>query len=450
MIRRIGDKESDENHFFGFHDLVNTNYEETKILSLEINNISKPPYLNDEIKVGYFDKNSNSFVCVKKGKAFNYPQGARQQWIGKSNQFVFNDLVNDTWGSHIVDTDTNDIIQTNSFPIHCLDEVTGNAFYMNYARVHRVGGYGYVGLEDIKALDDIPSDCGIFVGNIKTSQKKILVSISDIANCNEESAVITGYPHYITHLCLNPAKDRIAFLHRYRLSDGGENTRLMTVDVTGSDLRCIAKGFLSHFTWLSNDKIFIWGQKSSGVSNLRESKLYNNKVFSLGIKLAKFFFRNFLSKSVNAINKKTFLHITDSNMPNALKIGEGILDEDGHPMLNPKYSDWLVNDTYPNGKGIRQLMLYNYKTNQKIVLGEFKMIDTKPDQTLFSVEKVHSGIDKRIKEKFPIDQYCFTRSGFHCDLHPRWSSDGHTVYFDSIHEGSRQIYAIEVSNHLKG
>ena len=61
----------------------------------------------------------------------------------------------------------------------------------------------------------------------------------------------------------------------------------------------------------------------------------------------------------------------------------------------------------------------------------------------------YKGIDERIKDKFPIDLYCFTRSGFHCDLHPRWSNNGEVVYFDSIHEGTRQIYSVDVSKYLK-
>ena len=35
------------------------------------------------------------------------------------------------------------------------------------------------------------------------------------------------------------------------------------------------------------------------------------------------------------------------------------------------------------------------------------------------------------------DVYC------RCDLHPRWRPDGRQLAFNSVHEGSRQIYVID-------
>ena len=56
------------------------------------------------------------------------------------------------------------------------------------------------------------------------------------------------------------------------------------------------------------------------------------------------------------------------------------------------------------------------------------------------------GTDDNIIKAFGEKNLAFTRSGLHCDLHPRWTYDGKWVVFDSIHEGSRQIYRIDVSD----
>lgn len=445
QVRRISP--GNKNYFFGFHDLIITNCEENKILALEVEDILHPPLPRQKAVAGYIDKNELTFIPIKETEAWNFPQGARQQWIRNSNLFSFNDRVGSNWGSHIVDSKINKIIQTNYFPIHCIDENNRNAFFINYSRLHRVGGYGYVGIEDRTENDDIPLDCGIFVGNINNNKIELFKSIYEIASYDESKIVQTGFPHYVTHLSLNPSKTRLAFLHRYRIQDGGETTRLMTIGIDGKGLHLLSKGFLSHFTWLNDNTILIWGQKNATISNLRESKIFNNKIFLQAINAFKFVYRRFRS---HRINRKSFLIISDSTYPSVTQIDNNILSEDGHPMLCPTNNNWIVNDTYPDINGYRTLMIFDLIRYNKIELGKFKMLDIKPNIKDDEVEVYLNGIDKRIRIKFPTHQYLFTRSGLHCDLHPRWSNDGKTVYFDSIHEGSRQIYSINVSGILNG
>ena len=54
-------------------------------------------------------------------------------------------------------------------------------------------------------------------------------------------------------------------------------------------------------------------------------------------------------------------------------------------------------------------------------------------------------VDPSILRIIGKDLYSFTRSGLHCDLHPRWRIDGKQVTFDSLHEGSRQIYVVDTA-----
>ena len=58
-------------------------------------------------------------------------------------------------------------------------------------------------------------------------------------------------------------------------------------------------------------------------------------------------------------------------------------------------------------------MLYDITENRKILLGKFQH-----------------------EEQFTGD--------VRCDLHPRWATDGKTITFDSVHEGTRQIYCIDL------
>jgi hypothetical protein len=117
--------------------------------------------------------------------------------------------------------------------------------------------------------------------------------------------------------------------------------------------------------------------------------------------------------SSDIVNEMGFVEFTDG-MKNFKPIGRGVLPNDGHASYSPD-RQWLLCDTYPRGsERLAELMLYHIAENRKIVLGEFH----------------HD-------EQFSGD--------IRCDLHPRWSSDGKTITFDSVHEGSRQIYCIDLT-----
>lgn len=95
-------------------------------------------------------------------------------------------------------------------------------------------------------------------------------------------------------------------------------------------------------------------------------------------------------------------------------VGEDALTCDGHCSYSPDRR-WLLSDTYPDDSGRRTVLLYELASNRRIDVGRF-----------FSPPAVRSG-DVR------------------CDLHPRWRRDGREVCIDSAHEGTRQMYVIDVS-----
>lgn len=475
IVRRIS--QGPHNYLFGFHDLVQTNAKGDMALALEVEDITHPPLPGETCRAGVIDlvsisnikhqtSNSSSqtsnFRALHETHTWNYPQGARQQWIGASDLCVCNDRADDgTLISHIADAREGKVVETLPFPVHCISG--RKAFYINYDRVHSCGGYGYTpGLtSNLKpqtsntTIPDLPTDDGLFIGDLDTKEHELLVSIAQVAACGEAKPVKTGYPHYLTHLMLNPSGTRLCFLHRYRVPDGGETTRLMTVGINGSNLRCLAKGFLSHFTWISDDEIFIWGKDERALCKMREAAwLRIPGVLQLAL-FAKKCMRSV--RSLKSILKhqtsnlkpqtkpqdKAFLIIKDCDSPTMVKNGVGILTEDGHPMAQPGNLKFLVSDTYPNAEGDRCLMFYDVEKQERANVGQFRRLFANPDPTAFDWKASQLGIDKRILKKFPRALYLFARSGYHTDLHPRWSHDGRTAFFDSIHEGTRQIYTVE-------
>jgi len=95
-------------------------------------------------------------------------------------------------------------------------------------------------------------------------------------------------------------------------------------------------------------------------------------------------------------------------------VGESTLSCDGHCSYSPDRR-WILTDTYPDAERMRTLILYRPEDDYRVNIGRF-----------FAPKK----LDGEIR----------------CDLHPRWSRDGTQVCFDSVHEGTRQIYVVDVED----
>jgi len=89
------------------------------------------------------------------------------------------------------------------------------------------------------------------------------------------------------------------------------------------------------------------------------------------------------------------------------------LSNDGHPSYCPTDKNLVVFDTYPNRSRVQEI---------KIARDDSEEVKT--------IVKVFA--------PFKYDNE--TR----CDLHPRWSRDGKKVCFDSVYEGHRGLYVVNV------
>ena len=435
-----------KHHLFGFHDLIISNKADTKFLCLEVDTINRPPLPGEQFGVGYVE--NGEFVKVGETTAMNYPQGSRQQWVAETDFFTVNNRVGDVWGTDLYDVSSNNLIDRFEATTHMLSKDGRYAYGLDYARLYRLGVYGYNGIEDKGKNEYAPMDSGITVMDLKTKEVKLLVSVREAAECNAKN-VIKSTHHYLTHLSVNPSSTRVAFLHRYNFPGGGMMDRLMTIGVDGSDLRCLAQGYLSHFDWKDDNSIYIYGRANSAIEGIQNSRLLSNPIMSSPIMAMPLKYARKLVKIILGANRgnnfgKSFLLITDSDNPIITSFANDIIPLDGHPMTNPANRDWCINDTYPNESGIRDLMLYHFPSDTRFNLGQFRMSDEKPDMS--NIQEYFRGLDEDVIKMVSPESLSFTRSGLHCDLHPRWNSKGDKAFFDSIHEGTRQVYFVNVGN----
>lgn len=423
-------------YFFGFHDVCAWNHEGNKVAALRVNVIDRPPTGEDRAEAGYWDETTGEFVPLLETTAYNFPQGARQLWSPYGGFWV-NVRIDDAWGAVRVD-ETGTVRQTVSRALYAISQDGSVGWGLNFSRLNRLGAYGYVGLPDRIADQAAPESDGIWEIDLTSGVDRLLVSIREVAAA--AGGQIGQGHHYLTHLVPSPSNHRLLFLHRYWLGDGGLHHRLMSVRVDGSDLRCHGEGFLSHFDWRDDQRVIIWGRVGGSIDRLRSNPIMELPGVRPLARLAKPLLKIIAGKS--SVLRMHFLEV-DLESGLSTPVWPDILKEDGHPMFCPADREWMIVDTYPDVHGVRLLMLLNVATGKSLIIGRYSMLKAPVDTSL--MHKTLADVDPRVISNVNMENLAFWRSGLHCDLHPRWKADGTFACFDSIHEGSRQMYRVDTS-----
>ena len=360
-------------HFFGYYDKSPWCRSGRYILALEVKCASRQPRNGEEAKIGIIDtENGYNFIIINRTKTWNLQQGCMLQWIGPDfeNRIIYNDIVDGRHASIIYDIKTKETIILKR-PIYSINSDATKAVSLNFSRLHRLRlGYGYPNLEDETSNDPFPSKDGIWLIDIEKNQVELLLSLKDIVEINWNSNMDNSH-HWFNHLEINPDGKRFSFLHRWQ-SGNIRYSRLFTAGLDGKDIYCLADDQLvSHCCWKNSSQLLSWTR--------------------IGHDGEHYYLFTDLSKQYEII-------------------GEGILNEDGHPSYSPD-GRYILTDTYPDKLRMRRLIIYDTHDNKKYELGRYL--------APFKYDFEHR-----------------------CDLHPRWSRDGKMICFDSAHEGSRQMYIV--------
>ncbi|MCA9098674.1 MAG: hypothetical protein KDA36_09815, partial [Planctomycetaceae bacterium] len=134
-------------------------------------------------------------------------------------------------------------------------------------------------------------------------------------------------------LLFNTDGSRFVFLHRWETSTGGRETRMVTANPDGSDLRVIdANGLTSHFIWRDSQHILSFSNQPS--------------------------------------DGKRFYLLKDSEPGEIVVIGKDAMTQDGHCTFLPG-NKWILNDTYPDKNRNQNPYLFNVETAHVVPLGHF-------------------------------------------------------------------------------
>ena len=224
--------------------------------------------------------------------------------------------------------------------------------------------------------------------------------------------------HWIDHISFSPDGKRFCFFHRWYLNKEIFHTRLFTAGLDGKDLFLFPdSGFYSHIDWKDNKTLFGYGSISTSLGALRKGDKKSNFILEKILPIYRILVPKFIRKRVLPVS---YLVIKDKT--HSIKKFK-LNSEDGHSSFSPD-KKYIITDTYPDKKNYRKLILFDCTKKGKKIIGKFYSIPNK------------RYLGKKISD--------FGNSAFRCDLHPRWNHKGDKICIDSVHEGYRGIYQLDL------
>ena len=372
-----------KHHFFGYFDKFPWNQKGNYLLAQEVDFTARQPIPGEKSVLGMIDlNNDNKFIPVAETDAWCWQQGCMFQWLNDSQSKV---IYNDREGDHFVSR-VLDIEtgkrETLCRPIYCLSPDGKWALSLNFSRLDRERP----GYGYPGAFD--PNE----TVNVPDDEGIWLVDLKNntskliisIAQITDSyyRSEMALGPGWFNHMLFSPDSKRIAFFHRWRLFDNKNNP-------------------VGHKTHMFTANI-----DGSEIYPLNLEEMSSHYTWTAPDKIINF--------SNRYIGGYQYYLYTDKTHKTEI-IARDVFPTDGHCSYSPD-GVWMLTDTYPLPEdNCRRLYLHHLEHNETFEIGCFYA-----------------------DPAYPVPA--------RCDLHPNWSRDGKTVCIDSIHEGSRQMYTLDVSS----
>jgi hypothetical protein len=378
-----------EYHWFGYYDKLQADPGVRYVLGMQNTIQHRSPSENDRIRIGMIDLNdSNRWIDIGESISWGWQQGCMLQWIpGSKDEIIWNDRESGSFVSHIYNIRTG---KNRTLPkaVYALSPDGKWAIGTEFSRIDNLRpGYGYAGIPDPYEMVKAPGDIGIYKIDLRDGTYKLLFSLAGMADIPHQGQSVADNFHWFNHLLVNTDGSRFTFLHRWRqqrtdrqtMASRGFVTRMFTASANGDDLFIIdPSGWTSHFVWRDPSSICAWTQPEG---------------------------------------HKAAFYLLEDKSGKFTPVGQDTMIVNGHNTYVPwTNNEWILNDTYPQGKErLQEIYLYHVPSGKKVSLGKYHL----------------------------PEEY---RGEWRCDLHPKCTPDGEKVIFDSTHGGNgRQMYMIDIS-----
>lgn len=373
-----------KHHFFGYFDKFPWDRSGRYHLANQVSFTARQPVAGEKAVLGMIDlQDDNRFIALAETSAWCWQQGCMFQWLNDSETEV---IYNDIEGDRFVSRIL-DIksgqTRTLCRPVYCLSPDGKWALSLNFSRLDRERP-GYGYPGAYDKNETVKIPDDEGIWLVDLKNNTSRLIIS-IAQITDTfyRSDMEDTPGWFNHMLFSPDSKRIAFFHRWRLKKADGSPGW----------------HLTHMFTADIDGGNIWPLNLEDMSS-HYTWTDNNHIIN---------FSNRYS------HKWQYYFYTDQSHECKI-IGKDLFPGDGHCSFSPD-GKWMLTDSYPfENDPYRKLFLYDLTAEKAVEIGSFYSDPAYPVPT-------------------------------RCDLHPNWSRDGKTVSIDSIHEGSRQIYTIDVSKY---
>lgn len=398
--------------FFGYYDKHPWNQKQTKILGHEVFIEGRLPHRSDYADIGFFEKQNDKWIWKKiaSSPCWNFQQGSMLQWLDE-NHIIFNQLSEKKICACILNVNSGSERFLKN-PIYCLSSNKQKIYSVSFDLINKYRpGYGYSHCDPRKKVNN--QETGLSSTDIKSGRSNLHIPFQSFI---DENWVTKEDKFWIDHILPTSDDKHVAFFLRHLTDDGGVYTRLFFANTDNWNYWCaLDTGMASHACWLTTEQFGVWARQQTFVKSVSQSKwaALLKPIISLVRKFGipnqvrtSLYGDKFLYFNINENKIESFAHSIPSN-------------EGGGHFSFDKTSRWMLNDSFPNDKGERPLMVYHLQKNKRTDI---------------------------IHLKTPLDIHA---TAWRCDLHPRWSPDNQWVCIDSVHEGNRGIYIANLSSFIE-